>query len=447
MLEFINDNIISLITPLLLMAAGVYFSFKLKLFYLRHPKKMLAAMLKRERKSGISPFRAVTLALAGTLGVGNIAGVASSIAIGGFGSVFWMWVSALVAMVLKYAEIVLAIRHRRVDGEGNYRGGASYYIYDLFRSKNKILAGKLLAAAFALLCLINSITMGCIIQSNAAATSAHCVVGIPQGGLGVVLAILCAVVISGSAKWISAFSEKTVPIMTLGYVLLSVAVLAVRRELILDAFAAIFKDAFTPSSVAGGAFGFLVSRGLKAGTMRGLMSNEAGCGTAPTAHASADTSSAAKQGFWGIFEVFVDTILLCTLTALVIIVGILGGDETIMLSSGDPMMMAIKAYSSALGSWSEYFMALAVLLFAFATIACWAHYGKESIICITKKKAPVAIYVVLFSLFVYIGSLTAPSVAWLLADLALGIMTIINIIVLFLMRNEVKEETDRFFKF
>ena len=137
MLEFINDNIISLITPLLLMAAGVYFSFKLKLFYLRHPKKMLAAMLKRERKSGISPFRAVTLALAGTLGVGNIAGVASSIAIGGFGSVFWMWVSALVAMVLKYAEIVLAIRHRRMDGEGNYRGGASYYIYDFFKDQRE----------------------------------------------------------------------------------------------------------------------------------------------------------------------------------------------------------------------------------------------------------------------------------------------------------------------
>ena len=358
-----------------------------------------------------------------------------------------MWVSALAAMVLKYAEIVLAIRHRRADGDGIYRGGASYYIYDFFRSKNKILTGKMLAAAFALLCLVNSVTMGCIIQSNAAATSARGVIGISQGAVGIVLAILCAIVISGSAKWISAFSEKTVPIMTVGYILLSVAVLAARRELIFDAFGAIFKDAFSIKSAGGGVFGFLVSRSLKTGTMRGLMSNEAGCGTAPTAHASADTSSAAKQGFWGIFEVFVDTILLCTLTALVIIVGILAGDEAIMLSSGDPMMMAIKAYSSALGFWSEYFMALAVLLFAFATIACWAHYGKESIICITKKKTPIAVYVVLFSLFVYIGSLTAPSVAWLLADLALGIMTVINIVVLFFMRNEVKEETDRFFKF
>lgn len=358
-----------------------------------------------------------------------------------------MWVSALAAMVLKYAEIVLAIRHRRIDGEGNYRGGASYYIYDFFRSKNKNFTGKLLAVIFAILCIVNSITMGCVIQSNAAATSAHGVLGIPQGIVGIVLAILCAIVISGSAKWISAFSEKTVPIMTVGYILLSVAVLAVRHELIFDAFRAIFKDAFSIKSAGGGVFGFFISRSLRAGTMRGLMSNEAGCGTAPTAHASAETSSAAKQGFWGIFEVFVDTILLCTLTALVIIVGVLGGNETIMLLSSDPMMMAIKAYSSALGNWSEYFMSLAVLLFAFATIVCWAHYGKESIICITKKRLPVALYVIIFSLFVYVGSLTAPAIAWLSADLALGIMTIINIIVLFLMRNEVKEETDIFFKF
>ncbi len=444
MLEFINENVISLITPLLLMAAGIYFSFKLRFFYLRHPKKMLSAMLKREKKGGISPFRAVTLALAGTLGVGNIAGVASSIAIGGFGSVFWMWISALAAMVLKYAEIVLAIRHRRIDGEGNYRGGASYYIYDFFRSKNKILTGKLLAAIFAILCIVNSVTMGCVIQSNAAATSARGVLGIPQGIVGIVLAVLCAVVISGSAKWISAFSEKTVPIMTVGYILLSVAVLAVRHELISDAFGAIFKDALSFKSAGGGVFGFLISRSLKAGTMRGLMSNEAGCGTAPTAHASADTSSAAKQGFWGIFEVFVDTILLCTLTALVIIVSILGGGN-VMQFEGDPMMMAIKAYSSVLGDWSEYYMTISVFLFAFATIVCWAHYGKESIVYLTKKRFPVMIYVILFSIFVFVGAITMPKSAWLAADLALGVMTMINLAVLFPMSGEVKKETDAFF--
>jgi AGCS family alanine or glycine:cation symporter len=446
MLEFINNNIVSVATPILLLLAGLFFSFRLNFFYIRHPAKRIRSMLKRQKKGGISPFRAVTLALAGTLGVGNIAGVASSIAIGGFGSVFWMWVSALVAMVLKYAEIVLAISHRRADADG-YHGGASYYIEDLFTSKKKKSFGKLLGGFFAILCVINAITMGCMIQSNAVSTSFQGVWNIKPWLVGASVAILCVIVISGNAKWVSAFSERTVPLMTLGYILLSVAVLAVRKEYIGEAFKLIFRDAFTFDSAAGGVLGFFVSRGLKAGTMRGLMSNEAGCGTAPTAHAAAECDSPAAQGFWGIFEVFVDTILLCTLTALVIIVAILGGNGNIMAFGDNPMMMAIKAYSSVLGSWSEYYMAISVLLFAFATIVCWAHYGKESIVYLTKKKLPITVYVILFSLFVFVGAITAPASAWLAADLALGIMTIINLAVIFLMSDEVKKQTDAFFKF
>lgn len=444
MLEFINNNIISVITPIMLMASGLYFSFRLKFFYIRHPIKIIRSMLTRPKKSGISPFRAVTLALAGTLGVGNIAGVASSIAIGGFGSVFWMWISAIVAMVLKYAEIVLAISHRRIKN-GEYHGGASYYIEDFFKNKLKFGSGKLIGGFFAVLCIINAITMGGMIQSNAVSTSFEGVLNIPPWAVGAVLALLCIIVISGNAKWVSAFSEKTVPLMTVGYILLSVAVLVARREYIGDAFAIIFDDAFSFNSAAGGVLGFLVSRGLKAGTMRGLMSNEAGCGTAPTAHAAAECQSPAAQGFWGIFEVFVDTILLCTLTALVIIVATLGGGN--ILSFGDdPMMMAIKAYSSVLGTWSEYYMALSVLLFAFATIVCWAHYGKESLSYITQKRAPAVIYLVIFCLFIFLGAISAPSWAWLAADLALGIMTVINLAVIVPQASEVKKETDAFFK-
>ena len=446
MLEFLNDNIISLITPILLILSGLYFSFRLKFFYIRHPVKIIRSMLKRQKKDGISPFRAVTLALAGTLGVGNIAGVASSIAIGGFGSVFWMWISALVAMVLKYAEITLAIKHRRTDSAtGEHHGGASYYIYDHFAKNGKKIFGKALATVFALLCIVNAITMGCVIQSNAVSTSFEGVMNIKPWIIGAIVALLCVIVISGNARWISSFSEKTVPIMTLGYIVLSLAVLAARRELIGDAFAAIFKSAFTLRSAAGGVAGFGISRALKAGTMRGLMSNEAGCGTAPTAHAAAETDSPAKQGFWGIFEVFVDTILLCTLTALVIIVASLGGSQSIVLYRENPMMMTIKAYSSVLGGWSEYFMTISVLLFAFATMICWAHYGKESILYITKKRPFTVAYILIYCLFIFIGALTAPKLAWLAADLALGIMTIINLTVLFLMSDEVVDETDKFF--
>lgn len=445
MLHFINENIISVATPILLLLAGLFFSFKLKFFYIRFPLRIIRSMLTRRKKGGISPFRAVTLALAGTLGVGNIAGVASSIAIGGFGSIFWMWISALVAMVLKYAEIVLAISHRRIDG-ADYHGGASYYIEDHFTSKNKKITGRLFGIFFAILCVLNAFTMGCMIQSNAVSTSFEGVWNIKPWIVGVAVALLCLIVISGNAKWISMFSEKTVPIMTLGYILLSVAVLAAKRQYVDDAFSVIFKDAFTIDSTAGGILGFMISRSLKSGTMRGLMSNEAGCGTAPTAHAAAECDSPAAQGFWGLFEVFVDTILLCTLTALVIVVTILAGGADILSLGNNPMMMAIKAYSSVLGIWSEYYMVISVLLFAFATMICWAHYGKESLVYLTKKKAPITIYILLYCLFIFIGAVSTPQWTWLFADLALGTMTIINIAVLFSEHGEICEETRKFFK-
>jgi AGCS family alanine or glycine:cation symporter len=285
--------------------------------------------------------------------------------------------------------------------------------------------------------------MGCVIQSNAVSTSFEGVMNIPAWIVGVAVALLCLIVISGNAKWISAFSEKTVPLMTVGYIFLSVAVLAARHDLISSAFEAIFKDAFTPSSAAGGIVGFIISRGLRAGTMRGLMSNEAGCGTAPTAHAAATTQIPVKQGFWGIFEVFVDTILLCTLTALVIIVSILSGGDVLSFAE-NPMMMAIKAYSSVLGAWSEYFMAISVLLFAFATIICWAHYGKESIIYLTPKKMPVKVYILIYCIFIFVGAISAPQWAWLAADLAIGSMTMINLPILFISSGEVVKETNSF---
>ena len=180
--------------------------------------------------------------------------------------------------------------------------------------------------------------------------------------------------------------------------------------------------------------------------MRGLMSNEAGCGTAPTAHAAAECKSPAEQGFWGIFEVFVDTILLCTLTALSIIAAILGGGQEILLYGESPIMMAIKAYSTVLGGWSEYYMTISVFLFAFATMICWAHYGKESIAYLTKKKTPMILYVLVYCLFIFLGAISTPAWAWLTADLALGAMTVINILVILPQVGEVKKETDAFFK-
>lgn len=443
MLEFLNDRIVSVLTAVMLLAAGLFFSFQLKFFYVRHPIKLIREMTRRESGNGISPFRAVTLALAGTLGVGNIAGVASSIAIGGYGSVFWMWVSALVAMVLKYAEIVLAMSHRRIDREdGGYIGGAPYYIRDFFANKGRAVFGKALGGIFALLCIVNSVTMGCVIQSNAVSSSFSGVFGLKEWIVGAVVALFCCFVITGNARWVSGFCEKTVPIMTLGYIIISVAVIIMRWENVPGVFKVIFEDAFRFDSAVGGIFGFFISTKLRVGTMRGLMSNEAGCGTAPTAHASSNTKSPAKQGLFGIFEVFVDTILLCTMTAIVII---LAGNG-VMSYSADPMMMAIKAYSSVLGGWSEYYMCISVLFFAFATMVCWAHYGKESLRCLTRKRGATAVFILLFCLFVFVGAVTAPKITWLIADLALGVMTLINLPILCAMSGEVKRETDVIFK-
>ena len=442
MLEFINERIVGVAVAVTLLLVGVFFSFRLGFFYFRHPIKTLKVMLWREGGEGISPFRAVTLALAGTLGVGNIAGVASSIAIGGYGSVFWMWMSALVAMVLKYAEITLAMSHRRIDREsGEPYGGAPYYIKDTLSRRGFAGAGKALAGFFALLCIVNSVTMGCMLQANAVSTSFEGVMGIEPWVVGALVAMLCCFVITGNARWVSGFCEKTVPFMTLGYIGVSLAVIWARREALPNAFTLIFDDAFAFDSVAGGVVGFLLSAKLRAGVMRGLVSNEAGCGTAPTAHASSNTKSPAKQGIWGIFEVFVDTILLCTLTAIVII---LAGDGVLIFAE-NPMMMAVKAYSLVLGEWSEYYMCISVLFFAFATMVCWAHYGKESLRAITKRRGAVAGFIVVFCLFVFLGSVAAPAIAWLLADLSIGIMTIINLPILCINSREIRIETDRLF--
>ncbi len=443
MLVFLNEKIIGVATAVMLLTIGVFFSFGLGFFYVRHPIKMIKEMLRPEGGQGISPFRAVTLALAGTLGVGNIAGVASSIAIGGYGSVFWMWVSALVAMVLKYAEITLAISHRRMDREsGEPYGGAPYYIKDTLSQRGFAVGGKALAGIFAVLCIVNALTMGCMLQANAVSTSFEGVFNIRPWAIGAAVAVLCCFVITGSARWVGGFCEKTVPIMTLGYIGISLAVIWARRESVSDTFDIIFQEAFSFDSAVGGVVGFFVSSSLRAGVMRGLVSNEAGCGTAPTAHAASNVRLPAKQGLWGIFEVFVDTILLCTMTAIVII---LAGDG-IMRYADNPMMMAVKAYSSVLGEWSEYYMCISVLLFAFATMVCWAHYGKESLRAIARGRAAVSIFIIVFCVAIFVGSVSAPKVAWLLADLSIGIMTIINLPILCANFKEIRSETKRLFK-
>ncbi len=436
-----NRWICGVLTPVVLMGCGVGFICYLRGGPLVHLVTVFRAMTRRERSDGISPFRALTLALAGTLGVGNIVGVASAIAMGGPGAILWMWVSALVAMILKYAEIVLAVRHRRMGEDGVPYGGAMYYIRDLFDKRHLPKLGQGFASVFALLCMVDALSTGCVIQVNAVASAARGVFELPVWVCGGALAVVCLFFVGRGVERISFLTERLVPLMTGGYLLLSLAVLVLRADRIPSVLAEIVQDAFIPRSAVGGVLGFFLNRGVRYGTMRGLLSNEAGCGTAPIAHAASETKSPVEQGFWGLFEVFVDTILLCTVTALCILVE----PQVITRFPGDGVMMTIGAYTAVLGEWAGWFLAIAVLLFGFATVVCWSHYGVECLRYLTKNQTARRLYVLLTCFAVFIGAFLAPDSLWDVADFAIGTMTLINLAVLVMARREIKRETQLYF--
>lgn len=424
--------------PPLLMITGIFFLLFLKGAPLRHPIKMLNSLRTKHTTDDISPFRALTLALAGTLGVGNIVGVANAIWIGGAGAIFWMWLSALFAMILKYAEIVLAVRHRR-EGKHGFFGGAYYYIKDLLESHRRFRLAAILSSLFAALMILDALSMGCVIQANAIGASMKGVLGIPTWLCGLFLALPLLPILLKGNRGVSALTELLVPIMTAGYLILSAAVLILRCDAIGDAFEKILEEALHPEGFLGGVIGFLTTKALRVGTMRGLLSNEGGCGTSPTAHACADTKSPASQGIWGIFEVFVDTIVLCTVTALVILVSY---DEVCTFGSNG-VMMTVRAYSQVLGGWAESFFAIAILCFGYATILCWSNYGSESLRCLTGKKRYRYLYFAAVTVCIFVGTVIAPESVWAVADFAIAALTTINLCALILLRKEVLEETER----
>lgn len=433
--EFLNEYVFGVGIPILLVLAGLFYCFRLRFFHFLHPLKLFGVEKRKKGEGGVSSAKALALALAGTLGVGNMVGVASAIALGGFGAVFWMWVSALVAMILKYAEIVLAMKYREYDSEGRPHGSAMLYIRACFRGR----LGIILAAVFGGFCLLNAFSMGGMIQVNASANAMLGVFGTPLPVTGAIFALVALVAMLRGRSGILGLTEKLVPLMTVGFVILSLTVIFLRPGEALDAVRKIFANAFSLRSGLAGVGGFLLSGALRYGTMRGILSNEAGCGTAPAAHAVSSCKEPARQGVWGIFEVFVDTILLCTLTAVVIIVGYGATDP-----SGDYMMMTVSAYESVLGDAAGYFLAVAVLLFGLATVLCWAHYGMESVAYFSKRRSARAAFIFLYSCAILSGSMISTDIVWEAADLSIGVMSSINIITLLIMSGEVRRETDGF---
>lgn len=455
MLETVN-RIIGAATPFAVLAAGVFFAVFLRGLPFSRPRTGLKAIV-RCPTDGASPLRSLALALAGTLGVGNIVGVSSAIALGGFGAIFWMWVSALAAMFLKYAEVVLALRHRETLTDGTHRGGAPYYIRACLSARLAPRHGTVAAVFFAALCLANALMMGCVIQSNAIASASESAFGVSPLLCGAFLAVLCFALLIRGNRAVTAVTSVLVPVMSAAFLILSLAILYLRRDAIPAAFGAIFKDAFHPQSAAGGVTGFLLSRGLRFGTIRGIISNEAGCGTSPTAHAASNAKSPVEQGLFGIVEVFVDTLLLCTVTALVVIIHF----DTVSHLAADPMTMTLAAYAAPFSASGAAvirgLLSLAILCFGFATMLCWAHYGNESLGFIlrtlsTKKeddrpqrRTATLLFSLCFCVAALWGATAAPALIWSLTDLVTGIMTLLNTSVLCLARRQIRDATFGYF--
>ena len=400
-----------------LFICGGILLIRLRGFPFTSPIKVLKGL-----KNGdmLSSFKAMTLALAGTLGVGNIVGVATAIHMGGAGAVFWMLVSALVAMVIKYAEIYLAVLYRK-----NGRGGAAYYIRDG-------LGKPILAALFSILCIIASFTVGNMIQVNAVALSFESEFALNPFITGVMIALLSFLVIYKGVESISAFTLRMIPLLSVGFIIVSIWVIAANRTLVPSVIKQIFTEAFKADSAAGGIIGFFTSNAVRYGVMRGIGSNEAGCGTAPTAHITAKTDRPEKQALWGIFEVFVDTVLLCTLTALVILIY----PDNILKYDG--MVLAIKAYEGYFGEAAGYILAISIFFFALSTVICWSYYAVESIHYFTKKEIYKEAYIVVYCLFCMIGAVSSLGAVWELSDITIALMTIINCTAVICLRKKIK---------
>jgi AGCS family alanine or glycine:cation symporter len=377
---------------------------------------------------GVSPFQAMSTALASTVGTGNIAGVATAIVAGGPGAIFWMWISALLGMMTKYAEVFLAVKHRKKAPDGAFYGGPMYYMESIGWKKPAVL--------FAALCMVSALGVGNLTQINTLADAAYTVFAAPKMLTGAVTAALAALVVLGGIRSIGSVTEKLVPVMSGLYIILSAAVLIVCREGIFPAVQLIVASAFTPKAALGGAAGYTVFSAMRYGVNRGVFSNEAGLGSAPIAHACADTDSPARQGMWGALEVFIDTIVLCTLTALVILST---GAFTICCCAPplDGAALTVSAFEFALGPFGAGAVAACTALFAFATIPGWCFYGEQCCRYLFKDSRAQIVYRAAFILFLLPGAVLRLETVWRLADVMNALMALPNLAALFVLSPQV----------
>lgn len=394
---------------------------------------------KTQAKDGsMSPFQAVCTALAGTVGTGNIAGVAGAIALGGPGAIFWMWCSAFLGMCTKFSEVTLAIHFREKNSNGEYVGGPMYYIKNGLSKKWYFLA--VLYAVFGVLTVFgtgNATQVNTIVASiNSALMSFHIIDGTNDKAnliFGIFIAALVAMVLLGGIKRIGQVTEKLVPFMAVLYVILALGVIIMNIEHVPAVFGEIFSGAFSPRAATGGVIGSMFLS-MKKGVSRGIFSNEAGLGTGSIAHACADTDNAVHQGMFDIFEVFMDTIIICTLTGLVILLAAPG----ITYGQAAGAELTISGFTSTYGSWVSIFTAVAMCCFAFSTIIGWGLYGSRCIEFLGGEKL-VRPFLVIYSFVSIVGATINLGLLWDIADTFNGLMAVPNLIALLMLSGQVKK--------
>jgi len=416
----------------LLVGTGLYLTIRLKgmqFWAMGHAIKLIFS--KDEKAEGdISQFAALMTALAATVGIGNIVGVATAIALGGPGAIFWMWLTGLVGMATKYSEAVLAVKYRE-KGENGFKGGPMYYLA-------KGLNMPKLGMVFAFFAVIASFGIGNMTQSNAVASALVSQFSVPTWVTGAVLLVVTAVVILGGIKSIGKTTSFLIPIMIAMYLLTSLAIIVLNFDKVPDAFGLIFGHAFAPFAATGGFVGAAVAAAIRFGIARGVFSNESGLGSAPIAAAAAKTNDPVKQALVSMTQTFIDTLVVCTMTAVIILMA------PVWLEGGSAGDLTLRSFQFFLGDFGGTVVLIATVLFAYSTILGWSYYGERSFEFLFGDKS-IKIYRVIFIAFVMVGAVSELRFVWNFSDMANGLMAIPNLIALLLLSNVITKETNRYF--
>ena len=420
-----------------------FFQFRRMGYWLRHTigaiftNKDVTAHTSKEDMA-ISQFQSMCTALAGTIGTGNIVGVATAIVSGGPGAIFWMWVMALLGMMTSFAENVLGVYYREKGSDGSWRGGAMLYL------KNG-LHSPLLAGAFALFCVMASFGIGNMSQINSIAGNMNAAFHLPYLATGLALMVVTALIVIGGLKRVAAVTEKLVPLMALFYVAGALIIVVMHAGNIPAALAAIFKGAFNLNAAGGGALGYGISQTITWGFKRGAFSNEAGLGSAVMVNSASNVKEPVHQGMWGVFEVFADTIVVCTLTALVILTtGVVDLESGAVLAGVQDNALVGQAFTAAFGSFGPKFIAVSILLFAYSTTLGWSHYGTKAVEYLFGT-AGSRIYKVVFVCMTVVGATMKLGLAWDLSDTFNGLMMIPNLIGVLALSSTVVDITRNYF--